>query len=134
NSDATVPSGFTNARYSPLAFRLKSVCSGAPGRARLFPEAKMTRKPLAVRFVSGRNHRAWRVGSSVSDQAWRFTVLAPVLYNSIQSGNWPSSSARAVLLSAMNSLIMTWPREVAATTSRQPNHRGKPTHGFIGYT
>ena len=53
NSVAAVPSGLSNARYSPLAFKLKSVCSGAPGTTRFFPDAKMTMNPLAARFVVG---------------------------------------------------------------------------------
>src|ERR1035438_7694216 len=49
NSVAILRSGFSKARYSPLALRLKSVCKGEPGTARFLPEAKTTRNPLADR-------------------------------------------------------------------------------------
>src|SRR5205085_3997711 len=45
NCVATDRSGRKSPRYSPLALRLKSVCSGAPGTARFLPEANTTKNP-----------------------------------------------------------------------------------------
>src|ERR1035438_398973 len=51
NPVATLASGFNKARYSPLALRLKSVCSGNPGTDRFFPEANTTMNPLDRKSV-----------------------------------------------------------------------------------
>src|SRR3954470_22155523 len=87
NSVATVPFGRSRPRYSPLALRLKSVCSSAPGTARFFPDANRIRIPFAVKFVEGKSQRAACVGSSVRAQPARLTFVALVLYISIQSEN-----------------------------------------------
>src|SRR6266576_3845673 len=134
NSLAMLPSGRNNARYSPSLLSPKSVCNGAPGTARVFPEAKTTMNPWAVRLVAGKNQRSWRVGSSVNDHPLRFTVLALVLQSSIQSAYKASSSASVILLSAMNSLMTTWAGAAATPINRPVTQRGPRQLIFISAT
>src|SRR5438045_7474624 len=131
NCVATDRSGRKSARYSPLALRLKSVCNGAPGTARFLPEANTTKNPLALRLVAGKVQRAWCVGSSVSDQPFKFTLFVPVLYSSTQSGNWLSSSARVCLLSAMNSLMITWAGAEVRNSNRHAERKRENRNDFM---
>src|ERR1700752_2785348 len=86
-TEAAVPSGLSNARYSPDARKAKSVCSEPPATARFLFEANTTKKALALILVFGKSHFwAW-VGSSVSAQPDKFTLEPELLYSSIQSEN-----------------------------------------------
>src|ERR1051325_5761236 len=101
------PSGWTRARYSPLAFKLKFACRGAPGTARFLPEANTMRNPLGGTLVAGRRHLVRLAALSVRNQPLRFAVLVPELNISIQSGVSPSSSRKPPLLEARNSEMNT---------------------------
>jgi hypothetical protein len=59
-------------------------------------------------LVAGRVQRFWCVSSSVSNQPETLTAIELWLNSSIQSGWSPSSSVSPFLLSAVNSLIITW--------------------------
>src|SRR6266566_9192628 len=101
------PSGLTNARYSPLALRLKLACSGAPATARFLPEAKTIRKPLAGIFVAGKRHLLRLAAVSVRNHPPIFVTVGPELKISIQSDESPSSSRKPLALFARNSVIVT---------------------------
>src|SRR5882762_6393584 len=113
NSETTVPSGWTSARYSPPALRLNLVCNGAPATRRSLPEAKTTRKPPGGMLVDGKDHLARSRGESVRNQPPRFTVFVPELKSSIQSEDAPSSSSSPLVLLAANSEMMTVPAAAA---------------------
>ena len=100
------PSGLVRARNSPVRLNLKLVCSGWPGVARFFPEAKTTRNPPAGSGVGGNVHWAGRAGSSLRCQPFRSTAVSNGLCSSIQSCRVPSSSSRPVVFSATTSLIL----------------------------
>src|SRR2546422_3311191 len=101
------PSGFTRARYSPLALRLKLACSGAPGTTRFLPEAKTIRKPPGATFVAGKRHLVRLAAVSVRNHPLILVALVPELKISIQSEESPSSSRSPLLLLARNSLMVT---------------------------
>src|ERR1039457_2225058 len=112
------PSAITSARYSPDALSLKFVCNGAPAARRSLFEAKTTMKRLGPRLVAGNSQWVRFVALSARYHPPRLTVLVLELYSSIQSEYAPSSSARVVLLLAMNSEITTLGAAVATLQAR----------------
>src|SRR5438093_295713 len=136
NSDAAVaPSGFTSARYSPPALRLKFACNGDPATARFFPDAKTIKKLPGDRLSEGNRHFVRFPGESVRNQPSILTIFVLALKISIQSEQSPSSSRNPVVLLARNSLMMTesLPKtrkmEQAArqgkASARRRRHKGK---------
>ena len=124
-STIVVPSGRTNARYSPPAASLKFVCSSPAGGEAALSEAKTSNvaaEPIVV--PAGNAHLLRFALASVRKNPLRSMGADVVLNSSIQSDESPSPSRRPPLLEAKNSEMTT-----SAAIRRRSSSRSNPrTH------